>query len=215
MDIKKIHTVYFLGVGGIGMSAIARYFLAIGCKVYGYDKTETELTKKLEQEGIKIHYKENENEIPNEIKKISEEALVVYTPAIPLENKEYQFFIDNNIKLYKRSEVLGLISQNYFTIAVAGTHGKTTTSSIVAHVLNECGIDCIAFLGGISLNFGSNLLLNNDAKVLVVEADEFDRSFLTLSPDIALITSLDADHLDIYGDKEEMTNSYQEFVKKN
>ena len=214
MNIKNLHTVYFLGVGGIGMSALARYFLAMGCKVYGYDKTKTALTTQLEKEGIEIHYEEDTNQIPESIKKNEEGTLVVYTPAIPKINKEYEFFIENNIKQYKRSEVLGLISQNYFTIAIAGTHGKTTTSSIVAYVLNECGVSCIAFLGGISLNFNSNLLLNNEAKIMVVEADEYDRSFLTLSPNIALITSLDADHLDIYGDTNEMSNAYCEFVKK-
>lgn len=214
MDVKKLHTVYFLGIGGIGMSAIARYFLAMGCEVFGYDKTATELTRLLEEEGAKIHYKEDLVQIPEPIKQQQEGVLVVYTPAIPRSNLEYQFFMGKAIQLYKRSEVLGLISQDYFTIAIAGTHGKTTTSSIVAHVLDECKKDCIAFLGGISLNFNSNLLLNEKAKILVVEADEFDRSFLTLSPDIALITSLDADHLDIYGDKEAMRNSYQAFVKK-
>lgn len=215
MKIKSLHTVYFLGVGGIGMSAIARYFLAMGCQVLGYDKTKTELTEQLEKEGIAIHYEEDIELVEGLLTSFKkEESLVVYTPAIPQEHKEYQFLTKNGVKLYKRSEVLGIISQNYFTIAIAGTHGKTTTSSIIAHVLNECGVDCIAFLGGISLNFNSNLLLNKKAKTMVVEADEYDRSFLTLSPDIALITSLDADHLDVYGDKEEMKNSYQEFVKK-
>jgi len=214
LNIKNLHTVYFLGVGGIGMSAIARYFLAMGCKVYGYDKTKTALTTQLELEGIQIHYNEEVNQIPENIKQQQEGTLVIYTPAIPKDNKEYCYFVANNIKQYKRSEVLGLISQSYFTIAIAGTHGKTTTSSIVAHILNECGVNCIAFLGGISLNFNSNLLLSEDATTMVVEADEYDRSFLTLSPNIALITSLDADHLDIYGDENEMSNAYCEFVKK-
>ncbi len=213
-NIEQLKFVYFLGIGGIGMSAIARYFLAKGCEVFGYDKTATILTKQLENEGAKIHYNENINLIPNAVKEKNKHTLVVYTPAIPNINKEFQYFSKNNIKCHKRSAILGLISQNYFTIAVAGTHGKTTTSSIIAHILNENKIDCIAFLGGISLNFNSNLLLNKNAKIMVVEADEFDRSFLTLSPDIAIITSLDADHLDVYGNKEKMQNSYQEFVQK-
>lgn len=219
MNIKNLHIVYFLGVGGIGMSALARYFSAMGCKVYGYDKTKTALTIQLEKEGIEIHYDENV-EFLKELFPSSEglgmgsKKLICYTPAIPKDNKELLYFKDNNFELQKRSQVLGLISQNYFTIAIAGTHGKTTTSSIVAHILNECGVNCIAFLGGISLNFNSNLLLNNEATTMVVEADEYDRSFLTLDPNIALITSLDADHLDIYGDKNEMSNAYCDFVKK-
>jgi UDP-N-acetylmuramate--alanine ligase len=214
MNVKSLHTVYFLGVGGIGMSAIARYFNSLACKVVGYDKTKTLLTEKLATEGIEIHYEENVDLIPLTIKEQEEGTLVIYTPAIPKENTEFVFLNEQGIKLWKRSEVLGLISQNYFTIAVAGTHGKTTTSSIVAHILNECGINCIAFLGGISLNFNSNLLLNENPKVLVVEADEYDRSFLTLSPDIALITSIDADHLDIYGDADSMKEAYSEFAGK-
>lgn len=214
MNLKNVNSVYFLGIGGIGMSALARYFISLGCKVAGYDKTKTTLTQALEQEGMQVHYDENTEAIPTEIKNNEPNTLVIFTPAIPKNNVEYLFFINQKIRLYKRAEVLGLITQNYFTIAVAGTHGKTTTSSIVAHVLNECGVDCIAFLGGISLNFNSNLLLNNNAKTVVVEADEFDRSFLTLSPNMAIVTSIDADHLDIYGDKEEMHKSYQDFVNK-
>lgn len=214
MNLKEVNIVYFLGIGGIGMSALARYFKSLGCNVSGYDKTKTTLTEQLEQEGISIHYDENLDKIPVEIKSNSEGSIVIYTPAIPKDNAEYLFFINQNIRLYKRAEVLGLITKNYFTIAVAGTHGKTTTSSIIAHVLNQCGVDIIAFLGGISLNFNSNLLLNPKAKTVVVEADEFDRSFLTLSPNISVVTSIDADHLDIYGDKEEMQKSYQDFVNK-
>jgi len=219
MNIKNLHTVYFLGVGGIGMSAIARYFNSLDCKVVGYDKTKTVLTEKLESEGIEIHYDENVDLI-NELfpslegQGVGQETLFIYTPAIPKDNKEFIYLNEKGVKLYKRSEVLGLISQNYFTIAVAGTHGKTTTSSIVAHILKECDVNCIAFLGGISLNFNSNLLLTNNPKVLVVEADEYDRSFLTLSPDIALITSIDADHLDVYGDKDSMKDAYSEFAGK-
>jgi UDP-N-acetylmuramate--alanine ligase len=214
MNFKNLHTIYFLGVGGIGMSAIARYFNSLDCKVIGYDKTKTVLTEKLESEGIDIHYDEDVDLIPSAIKEQKEGTLVVYTPAIPNDNKEFVFLNKKGVRLWKRSEVLGLISQNYFTIAVAGTHGKTTTSSIVAHILNECGVNCLAFLGGISLNFNSNLLLNDNPKVFVVEADEYDRSFLTLSPDIALITSIDADHLDIYGDKDSMKNAYSDFAGK-
>ncbi|MBL4593558.1 MAG: UDP-N-acetylmuramate--L-alanine ligase, partial [Flavobacteriales bacterium] len=214
MNIKNLHTVYFLGVGGIGMSAIARYFNSLDCKVLGYDKTKTVLTEQLESEGISIHYNEDIKQIPEAVKQQEEGTLVIYTPAIPKGNVEFQYLKEQGVKLYKRSEVLGLISENYFTIAIAGTHGKTTTSSIIAHILNECGINCIAFLGGISLNFNSNLLLNENPTTLVVEADEYDRSFLTLSPDIALITSIDADHLDVYGDKDEMKNAYSEFVGK-
>ena len=214
MNLKNLHTVYFIGVGGIGMSAIARYFNSLNCKVFGYDKTKTILTKQLELEGIEIHYDDDVNQIPADVKNKEEGTLVIYTPAIPKENKEAVYLKEQGIKLHKRSEVLGLISENYFTIAVAGTHGKTTTSSIIAHILNECGVNCIAFLGGVSLNFNSNLLLNKNATTMVVEADEYDRSFLTLSPDIALITSIDADHLDIYGDKNSMKNAYSEFVSK-
>jgi UDP-N-acetylmuramate--alanine ligase len=214
MDIKNLHTIYFLGVGGIGMSAIARYFNTLGCNVFGYDKTETTLTKQLVKEGIIIHYKGDINQIPDSIKQPDENTLVVFTPAIPKDNKEFLYLKEKGIKLYKRSEVLGLISENYFTIAVAGTHGKTTISSIVAHILNESGVNCVAFLGGISLNFDSNLLLNEEASILIVEADEYDRSFLTLSPDIALITSLDADHLDVYEDKNQMISTYGDFVDK-
>ncbi|MDF1673192.1 MAG: UDP-N-acetylmuramate--L-alanine ligase [Vicingaceae bacterium] len=213
MEIDKLNTVYFLGVGGIGMSALARYFLAQGCKVYGYDKTKTELTEQLEQEGIQIHYEEDVEFLKTIVSSI-DDVLICFTPAIPKDNKELQFLQNNDFELLKRSQVLGLISQNYFTIAIAGTHGKTTTSSIVAHVINECLGNCIAFLGGISLNFNSNLLLSKDAQYLVVEADEYDRSFLTLSPDIALITSLDADHLDIYGDGNEMQEAYRAFANK-
>ena len=217
--IEGVRLVYFLGVGGIGMSAIARYFNSLDCRVVGYDKTKTVLTEKLESEGIEIHYDENVdliNELFPSLERqgVGNDVLFIYTPAIPKDNKEFVYLNEQGIKLWKRSEVLGLISQNYFTIAVAGTHGKTTTSSIVAHVLNECDIDCIAFLGGISLNFNSNLLLSDNPKVFVVEADEYDRSFLTLSPDIALITSIDADHLDIYGDENSMKKAYSEFAGK-
>lgn len=214
MNINTLHTIYFLGVGGIGMSALARYFLAQGCKVSGYDKTKTKLTEQLCAEGVAIHYEEDENKIPVEIFHQINQAIVVYTPAIPKNHKEWLFLQEKNIKCYKRSEILGFISQKYFTIAVAGTHGKTTTSSMIAHVLNQSGVKCNAFLGGISLNFNSNLLLHPEAEVVVVEADEFDRSFLTLTPNIAVVTSLDADHLDVYSNKQQMDNAYKEFVQR-
>lgn len=214
MNINTLHTIYFLGVGGIGMSALARYFLAQGCKVSGYDKTKTKLTEELCAEGVAIHYEEDENKIPVEIFHQINQAIVVYTPAIPKNHKEWLFLQEKNIKCYKRSEILGFISQKYFTIAVAGTHGKTTTSSMIAHVLNQSGVKCNAFLGGISLNFNSNLLLHPEAKMVVVEADEFDRSFLTLTPNIAVVTSLDADHLDVYSNKQQMDNAYKEFVQR-
>lgn len=214
MNINTLHTIYFLGVGGIGMSALARYFLAKGCKVSGYDKTKTKLTEQLCAEGVAIHYEEDENKIPVEIFHQINQAIVVYTPAIPKNHKEWLFLQEKNIKCYKRSEILGFISQKYFTIAVAGTHGKTTTSSMIAHVLNQSGVKCNAFLGGISLNFNSNLLLHPEAEMVVVEADEFDRSFLTLTPNIAVVTSLDADHLDVYSNKQQMDNAYKEFVQR-
>lgn len=214
MNINTLHTIYFLGVGGIGMSALARYFLAQGCKVSGYDKTKTKLTEELCAEGVAIHYEEDENKIPVEIFHQINQAIVVYTPAIPKNHKEWLFLQEKNIKCYKRSEILGFISQKYFTIAVAGTHGKTTTSSMIAHVLNQSGVKCNAFLGGISLNFNSNLLLHPEAEMVVVEADEFDRSFLTLTPNIAVVTSLDADHLDVYSNKQQMDNAYKEFVQR-
>ncbi|MCB0401599.1 MAG: UDP-N-acetylmuramate--L-alanine ligase [Flavobacteriales bacterium] len=214
MTPKNLNSIYFLGIGGIGMSALARYYRAQGVKVYGYDKTSTELTRQLEQEGIEIHYEEKVELLEQLFESATDNWLVCYTPAIPKDNQEFLFFQERGINLYKRSEVLGLITQNYFTIAVAGTHGKTTTSSMVAHILNECGVNCLAFLGGISVNFNSNLLLNDQADTIVVEADEYDRSFLTLSPDIALVTSLDADHLDIYGDSDHMQKAYRDFVGK-
>ncbi|PHN05392.1 UDP-N-acetylmuramate--L-alanine ligase [Flavilitoribacter nigricans DSM 23189 = NBRC 102662] len=184
---------YFVGIGGIGMSAIARYFHKRGVAVSGYDKTATTLTRKLEQEGMKIHYTEDVSAIPEGI------DLVVYTPAVPANHAELQHFRKLGFPLKKRAEVLGIISRSMRTIAIAGTHGKTTTSSMVAHVLQTGGIDCTAFLGGIAGNFDSNYVLGQ-SEWMVVEADEYDRSFLHLSPDKAVITSMDPDHLDIYGD---------------
>lgn len=229
MNFKNIKYAYFLGIGGIGMSAIARYFNHQGIKVYGYDKTETELTKELVSEGIEIHFEDFGNSIANCQLQVAN-CLVVLTPAIPKDHEEWKWFRENNFTIMKRSQVLGIISDEYKTIAVAGTHGKTTTSTLIAHILKQSKIDCGAFLGGISTNYNSNLLLHKkkltdyrsqitvnseqltDNKYLVVEADEFDRSFLTLHPFISIITSTDADHLDIYGKHEELKKSFLDFA---
>ena len=204
--------IYFIGIGGIGMSALARYFVASGNKVSGYDKTPSEITKALENIGVKIHFEDAINSIPLEFKNQSS-TLVVYTPAIPKSHLEFNYFIDNGFEVKKRSEVLGDITKNTFCFAVAGTHGKTTTTSILGHLLKECNVNMTAFLGGISENYNSNLIVNG-TEVTAVEADEFDRSFLTLSPDYACITSMDADHLDIYGDASELKKSFKDFTKK-
>lgn len=212
MKLEQIHSVYFLGIGGIGMSALARWFHANGYAVAGYDKTATSLTETLTSEGIDIHYEDNVQLIPEKIK-CREGALVIYTPAIPQSLIEYQFFVEKGFELYKRSQVLGMLTASKYTIAVAGTHGKTTTSSMVAHALKSAGIDCTAFIGGIMTNYNSNLIIGTSNEVMVVEADEFDRSFLTLHPDIAIITATDADHLDIYGSKEHLKDSFNAFIK--
>ncbi|NND78712.1 MAG: UDP-N-acetylmuramate--L-alanine ligase [Maribacter sp.] len=210
MGLKDIHNVYFIGIGGIGMSALARYFKFIEKNVAGYDKTETPLTQELVTMGIAVHYKDDVSAI-NDIYKHSESTLIVYTPAVPDDHSEYQFFMANGFDVKKRSEVLGIITKDTFCFAVAGTHGKTTTSSILAHLLNETGTSFTAFLGGISEDFNSNFLFKGSA-YSVVEADEFDRSFLRLYPDVACVTSMDADHLDIYGSNEELTKSFNDFV---
>lgn len=208
IELTAIKKVYFVGIGGIGMSAIARYFHERGVTVYGYDKTETNLTRKLEQEGMKIHYTEDVAALPEHI------DLVVYTPAVPSTHAGLQHFLRMDLPLKKRAEVLGIISRSMRTIAIAGTHGKTTTSSIVAHVLQTGGVDCTAFLGGIAGNFKSNYVLGKSDWV-VVEADEYDRSFLHLSPDRAVITSIDPDHLDIYGDPETMLETgFKAFARR-
>ncbi|TDG35136.1 UDP-N-acetylmuramate--L-alanine ligase [Pedobacter changchengzhani] len=213
MELSKINNVYFVGIGGIGMSALARYFAKRGCAVSGYDKTKTKLTENLEREGISISYTDDLETLPTKFATKSDDALVVYTPAIPKSSVILNYFIDNGFSLKKRSEVLGIISKGMFCIAVAGTHGKTTTSSIVAHILKDTGYDCTAFLGGITTNYNSNVLFGNN-NVVVVEADEYDRSFLTLHPDIAVITSMDADHLDIYGDKSHLEDSFHLFASQ-
>lgn len=200
-------SVYFIGIGGIGMSAIARYFNSLGIKVSGYDKTETPLTKELVQEGISIHYTEDVDAVPKEV------AFVVYTPAVPKDHAELVYYQSNGYTVVKRSDVLGAISEGTFNICIAGTHGKTTISTIVAHILRHSGYGCNAFLGGISVNYNTNFW-SSDNKVSVIEADEYDRSFLKLSPDVAVITSMDADHLDIYGNESAMQDAFVQFGSK-
>jgi UDP-N-acetylmuramate--alanine ligase len=211
MKLEAIDRVYFIGIGGIGMSALARYFAKRGCLVAGYDKTRTNLCAALEQEGLAIQYTDDLDLLPEAFQKNSAETLIVYTPAIPSTSTLLNYFKDSDFSLKKRSEVLGLISAGQFCIAVAGTHGKTTTSSMIAHILKETGYDCTAFLGGIATNYDSNFLLG-DNDTVVVEADEYDRSFLTIHPDIAVITSMDADHLDIYGDSSQLEESFKLFA---
>ena len=212
MNLQPITNVYFIGIGGIGMSALARYFNANGKVVAGYDRTSTDITEMLEKEGIKVHFTDEVEAIPASFKNTTT-TLVVYTPAIPKDHKELTFFQDNGYQVVKRSEVLGFITKNSFCLAVAGTHGKTTTSSILAHIMVESGASVSAFLGGIAENFNSNLVLKG-SEYTVVEADEFDRSFLRLSPNIACITSMDADHLDIYGDEQHLIEGFHEFAGK-
>jgi len=203
--------VYFVGIGGIGMSAIARYFIAKGASVSGYDKTSTELTKTLEASGMKIHYEDNVELIPKDV------DFVVYTPAIPANHTELNYYKDKGYPVLKRSDVLQIITESTFNICIAGTHGKTTTTSMVAHILRHSDYGCNAFLGGISANYQTNFW-SHPNNVVVVEADEYDRSFLKLKPDVAIITSMDADHLDIYGTKEELQKTFVQFsnqVKEN
>ena len=211
MNLNQIQNVFFIGIGGIGMSALARYFHTLGKNVAGYDKTPTELTDELIQSGISIHFEDKLELIPSEFTK--ESTLVVITPAVPKAHLQWNYFLNNNFEVKKRAEVLGLITKNTFCFAVAGTHGKTTTSSILAHILYQSGVDVTSFLGGIVENYNSNLI-GNGTTVSVVEADEFDRSFLHLHPNIACITSMDADHLDIYGDKSSIEASFEEFANK-
>ena len=212
MNLKTKHKIYFIGIGGIGMSALARYMLANGKEVAGYDKTKSSLTQTLEELGIEIRYNEDMEAVKSKFSD-SEDTLIVYTPAVPQTHTELQYFHNNNYDVYKRSEVLGFITEQTFCMAVAGTHGKTTTTSILGHLLKDCNAPVTAFLGGISENYNSNLILNG-TEVTVVEADEFDRSFLTLSPDLACITSMDADHLDIYGNATELINTFEQFADR-
>ena len=205
----KYKNAYFIGIGGIGMSAIARYFKFKGLNVAGYDKTESELTDTLQKEGIDVHYVDNVDFIPKDI----ENTLVVYTPAIPHDLKELKYVMDNGYNVFKRSKVLGEITDGERCLAVSGTHGKTTTSTLTAHILDESGEGCSAFLGGISKNYDTNLLMSHTPTV-VVEADEFDRSFLQLHPEIAVITAMDADHLDIYGNLEHVHEAFKAFASQ-
>ena len=211
MELKDIKAVYFVGAGGIGMSAIARYFIKKGLVVAGYDKTPSELTKRLETEGMLIHYEENVDEIPHECKK-KESCLVIYTPAIPAEHKELKFFRENGFEIQKRAQVLGTLTQSHKGLCVAGTHGKTTTSTMCAHIMHQSHLDCNAFLGGISKNYGTNYILS-DSDYVVIEADEFDRSFHWLRPWMSVITSSDPDHLDIYGTKEAYLESFRHYTE--
>jgi UDP-N-acetylmuramate--alanine ligase len=208
MKIGKLNIIYFLGIGGIGMSALARYYHAKGYEIHGYDKTQTPLTSQLLEEGMHIHFEENIHKIPENIE------FIVYTPAIPAEHKELIYFKQNNFTIYKRSQVLGLITKDAKGIGIAGTHGKTTISTMTAHLLKQSHIDCSAFLGGISKNYKSNLLLSDKSDYVVIEADEFDRSFLQLHPYIAVISSIDADHLDIYGDKNQLKLSFESYISQ-
>ena len=211
MNLNQIHNVYFIGIGGIGMSALARYFKFIGKNVMGYDKTPTMLTSELISSGINIHFEDNVSHIPSHF--TVENTLVIITPAVPKSHTEWNYFLDNDYQVKKRAEVLGIITKDTFCFAVAGTHGKTTTSSILGHILYESGLDVTAFLGGIVENYNSNLI-GTGKTITVVEADEFDRSFLHLHPNIACITSMDADHLDIYGDDASIKASFKEFADK-
>lgn len=213
MELNNIKRVYLVGIGGIGMSGLARYFHQLGCVVCGYDKTSTDLTDSLHNEGICIIFEDEPAEIQISFRQPDDSTLVIYTPAIPKDSAILNFFTGKGFTLHKRSQVLGLISASKYTIAVAGTHGKTTTSSMIAHILKDSGTDCSAFLGGISSNYQSNVLFGKN-DIVVVEADEYDRSFLTLHPDIAVVTSMDADHLDIYGDHSHLTESFTLFASQ-
>ena len=211
MEIKDIKSVYFVGAGGIGMSAIARFFIKKGLVVAGYDKTPSALTRQLEREGMLIHYEENVKEIPFVCKE-KNSCLVIYTPAIPENHKELQYFRENGFEIQKRAQVLGTLTQHHKGLCVAGTHGKTTTSTMCAHIMHQSHLDCNAFLGGISKNYGTNYILS-DSDFVVIEADEFDRSFHWLSPYMTVITSTDPDHLDIYGTKEAYLESFRHYTE--
>jgi UDP-N-acetylmuramate--alanine ligase len=213
MTLENIKRVYLIGIGGIGMSGLARYFARLGCIVCGYDRTPTDLTTELHNEGIRVVFEDRYDWIPMSFQTPDECTLIIYTPAIPRDSVIFNFFKSRGFELYKRSQVLGMISKSKFTIAVAGTHGKTTTSCMIAHILKDSGKDCSAFLGGISTKYNTNVLFGKN-DIVVVEADEYDRSFLTLYPDIAVITSMDADHLDIYGDHNHLTDSFRQFASQ-
>jgi len=214
MNFDKIENIYLIGIGGIGMSALARYFKSQGKFVAGYDKTPSDLTEQLQNEGIDIHFDESMLLMPPQIMSQKDTTLVIYTPAIPNNNYEFKYFHEREYSVMKRAEVLGLIFSNSKGIAVAGTHGKTTTSTMIAHILHQSSVGCNAFLGGISKNYNSNLLLSKKSNILVTEADEYDRSFLKLFPYLGIVTSLDADHLDIYGTHEEVIKSFNLFTRQ-
>lgn len=211
MDLNNIKAVYFVGAGGIGMSAIARYFIKRGLVVAGYDKTPSELTKRLETEGMLIHYHESVDDIPHVCKQ-KDSCLVIYTPAIPADHQELKFFRENGFEIQKRAQVLGSLTESHKGLCVAGTHGKTTTSTMCAHIMHQSHLDCNAFLGGISKNYGTNYILS-DSDFVVIEADEFDRSFHWLRPWMSVITSTDPDHLDIYGTKEAYLESFRHYTE--
>ncbi|HZI26476.1 MAG TPA: UDP-N-acetylmuramate--L-alanine ligase [Chryseolinea sp.] len=215
MKLEDYDNIYFLGIGGIGMSALGRWFLKKGLTVSGYDRTSTTLTTELQREGMSIHFEDSVSNIPSEVREQKDRTLVIFTPAIPKNHLEYNHLKDSGYTILKRSEVLGLITKGYKTIAVAGTHGKTTTSSMVAHILKVAGKDMVGFLGGITTNYSSNLVMHGEVNkntLVVVEADEFDRSFLRLFPEVAIVTSADADHLDIYGDHASLVQSFKDFI---
>ena len=211
MELKDIKAVYFVGAGGIGMSAIARYFIRKGLVVAGYDKTPSELTKQLEREGALLHYEENVDEIPHACRD-PKQCLVIYTPAIPAEHKELQYFRANGFTVEKRAQVLGTLTRTHKGLCVAGTHGKTSTSTMCAHILHQGHIDCNAFLGGISKNYSTNYIISAESDYVVIEADEFDRSFHWLRPWMSVITATDPDHLDIYGTKEAYLESFRHYT---
>lgn len=212
MELKDIKAVYFIGAGGIGMSALARYFIYKGLVVTGYDKTPSTLTQQLEKEGMVIHYKENVDEIPHACRD-NKSCLVVYTPAIPAEHQELQYFRNNGFEVQKRAQVLGMLTRSHKGLCVAGTHGKTTTSTMCAHIMHQSHVDCNAFLGGISKNYGTNYILSKTSDYVVIEADEFDRSFHWLRPWMSVITATDPDHLDIYGTKEAYLESFRHYTE--
>ncbi|MCP9201468.1 UDP-N-acetylmuramate--L-alanine ligase [Gramella sp. GC03-9] len=211
--LDNIENLYFIGIGGIGMSALARYFNAQDMFVSGYDRTTSELTKKLEDEGIELNFTDSVDVIPKRVLENKENSLIVYTPAIPKDHRQFNYLKSEGFQVVKRAELLGMVTAQKYTLAVAGTHGKTTTTAILGHLLKETGAKVTAFLGGISEDIQSNLILQGD-EVIVVEADEFDRSFLHLSPNLAAINSMDADHLDIYGDKGELEKTFRDFAAR-
>jgi len=217
VKLTDYNNVYFLGIGGIGMSALARWFNRNGFQVAGYDRTSTYLTQELIDEGIAVHYDDDPENIPADFIEDREQLLLIYTPAIPGDHREMNYLRALEIPMFKRSQILGKITENIFTVAVAGTHGKTTTSSMIAHILKSAKKDVAAFLGGIATNYNSNFIANEESlekALAVVEADEFDRSFLTLLPDLAVVTSADADHMDIYGDVDTLRESFRMFIQR-